>query len=593
MDKVKWLDWSPEIFLKAERENKLILLDITAAWCHWCHVMEEESYSNPEIVHIIHKSYLPVRVRYDERPDINDRYNQGGWPSTVILSSDGFIVHGTTYLPPSALEELLSQARSWYDENRTRVSDAAKAMAAEITRPVPPATVAPEPDAVKDLSAQMMEDILKNADRVNGGFGSEAKFPQAAAISLVLAQFYRARDPELLEFAETTLRNMKEGLLDKEAGGMFRYSISPEWDAPQYEKNLSVNAECLQNYLDACRMTDKKEYAEAAQNIIRYVCRTLADPEGGFYGSQDADIFDEDSVKVVMEGEAYYKLPLAERRKCGEPTIDKTLYVNWNALTISALLDAYHVVGNADYRNVALKSLRRLMKSCVDSQASVCHFLRNGKKGPALLGDAVALARANLDAYETTAEIEYLENGRKLMEAAQERYAAADGGFYDSATEAELPPAVRIRHKPLNDNLLAVEVLARLYNYTTDSTYLLEAVATLLAFEGNVQALLAEGSGYFAAEYVLAAQFVREDSTKVAILGSLDDEHARDLLHKAKRLYRPAKIVQLLDPKRDKALIAAMGYGDEKKLPVVHICTEKGCVAPVTTADKMIQVLSL
>jgi uncharacterized protein YyaL (SSP411 family) len=588
VNKIEWLEWSPEAFEKAKKEDKLVLLDIGAAWCHWCHVMDEECYGNSEIIRVVNESYVPVRVETDKRPDINDRYNQGGWPSTVLLSHDGFVVHGATYLPPPALKELLKQAKDWYDQSKKRISEAAKQMGDEAARK--PSKGAPEPHMLTDLTDEIVEHMMQNADRRHGGFGKGAKFPQAGAVSLALAYFYFKADTQMLEFIEKTLQNMSEGLLDKEEGGIFRYSVSPEWKEPHYEKNLNVNAECVLNYLDAYRVTNKKQYADIAEKIIAYVRNVLADPQGGFYGSQDADIFDEDSLQIIMEGEAYYKLPAKERQKYGAPAIDKTVYVNSSALMISALFEAYHVLENEEYRKASLKSLHRL-NDCVDNVKGACHYLQNGQKGwPGFLIDTVALARANLDAYETLADTDYLENAVRLMEIAGERFAAPDGGFYDAVADEKMPSATRMRHKPFNDNVLAVEVLGRLYNYTTDSAFLMKAASTLAAFEGHVKDMLSKGLGYFAAGYALATKYASDGSTKVTIVGPAGDEQSKRLLHEAKRLYRPAKIVQLIDPEKDKALLESMNF-PALPAPVAHICTADGCTPPVKDVEEMLKVL--
>lgn len=590
MNAVQWLGWSPEAFEQARREDKLILLDIGAVWCHWCHVMDKESYGNPDIIKIISERYVPVRVDCDERPDLNDRFNQGGWPTTVILTSEGFVVHGVTYLPPPALRELLEQASEWYDQNRQRVSDAVQVLAAEASRKPPVAT--PGQRQVRDFTCDIVDNMMKHADHIHGGFESDSKFPQPAAVSLLFAQFFRTAEQGLLEFAEKTLQNMSEGLLDKEEGGLFRYSVTPEWNMPHYEKNLDVNAECLQNYLDAYRLTGKRVYAETAEKIAQYVRTSLSDMQGGFYSSQDSDIYDRNSLEIIMDGETYYALSLSERKNHGAPAIEKTIYVNSNALMISSLLDAYHVLGNEDCHDFALRSLQRLMGNCLDDQLGVCHYLRDGKKaGSGFLGDAVALARANLDAYETMADGKFLNAARRLMDISRKRYAAEDGGFYDSVPEGALPPAIHIRHKPLKDNLLAVEVFGRLYNYTADPAFLELATTTLATFERNVQQLLAEDLGYFAAEHGLVVPYVNDSSTKVAVIGSAEDERSLKLIHEAKRLYHPTKNVQLLDPAVDMHLIKAMNYPLDKELPVVHICTEKGCAPPLREVDEMYKVL--
>ncbi len=590
MEKIKWLEWSPEAFERARKEDKLILLDIGAVWCHWCHVMDEESYSNPDIIRHVNEHYVPIRVDNDQRPDVNDRYNQGGWPTTVILTSEGFVVHGATYLPPAAVKELLKKAKEWYRDNKNRLADAAGQMAREMAKEsVRPAL---EPRRFRDFTEAIIEDIKKNADPIHGGFGTAAKFPHAGAMSLALGHYFTTGDAALLEFAERTLHNMSEGILDSEAGGLYRYSVTREWNVPHYEKNLNVNTECLMNYLDAYRLTGKEEYADTAKKIIGYLRGTLSDEEqGGFYGSQDADIFDEEKMKIVMDGEEYYKLPLYERSKHGIPFIDRTIYTNWNALAVSSFLTAYHVLGIDDCRDFALKTLNFLMQHCLDAKVGAFHYFRNGMAGgPGMFGDAVALARANLDAYETTGEFNYLVDAESLIKIIVERLAAPDGGFYDSVADESMPPATRMRHKPMNENALAAEVLARLHNYTQHPEYLDKARTTLATFEQNVEALLTRDVGYFASDLAIAAYYADSTLTKVVVVGPRDDLHSLELIREAKRDYRPAKIVQLLDTVRDKALIERMNYRSAS-YPLAYVCTAKGCAAPVGDAKGLRETL--
>ncbi|MBI5118962.1 thioredoxin domain-containing protein [Candidatus Poribacteria bacterium] len=590
MEEIKWLEWAPEAFERARKEDKLILLDIGAVWCHWCHVMDEESYANPDIVRFVNEHYVPIRVDNDQRPDVNDRYNQGGWPTTVILTSEGFVVHGATYLPPATVKELLKKAMEWYRDNKKRVADAAGEMAREMAREVARPTL--ETGSLKDFSTAIVEDIKKNADPIHGGLGTAAKFPHAGAISLSFARYSLTGDSALLEFAEKTLHNMSEGILDPVEGGLYRYSVAREWNVPHYEKNLNVNAECLQNYLDAYRITGKEEYANTARKIIRYLQETLSDKErGGFYGSQDADIFDEEKMKIEMDGEDYYKLPLEERTKHGVPFIDKTIFTNWNALAVSAFLDAYHVLGLDECRDFALKTLGLLMEHCSDEEVGTYHFLRDGTTdGPGMLGDSVALARANLYAYETAGDAKYLENARRLMDVVVMRLNAPDGGFYDSVMAEKMPPATRIRHKPMTENALAAEVFVRLHSYTMNSEYLDHAMTTLSAFDRNVEALLARDVGYFASDLAVASHYADTTLTKVTVVGRRDDHRSINLVHEAKRIYRPAKTVQLLDTVEDKTLIDEMNF-QVADSPVAYVCADRKCSAPVKTPKKLRETL--
>lgn len=591
MEKIQWMDWSPAAFERAQAEDKLVLLDIGAVWCHWCHVMDQEAYSNADIIKMVNEDFLPIRVDNDERPDVNERYNQGGWPTTVVMTPEGLVVFGATYLPPESMREALDKSGVWYAANRDKVD----AAAAEFRSKMADGVAAPVESAgpIKDFSQAIIEDIRKNADTVHGGFGTGQKFPYPGAISLALGEYYRSADALLIEFVEKTLRKMAKGLIDHEEGGLFRYSVTREWNVPHYEKNLDVNALCLRNYLDAYRVTGKREFAEAAEEIIGYMLNTLSDGEmGGFYGSQDADIFDEESQRILMDGEDYFQLTLARRKEHGVPYIDKTIYTNWNALAVSAFLEAYHALDREDCRDFALKTLRLLMERCRSEEHGTYHLLRNGTTdGVGLLTDGVALARANLDAYETTGEREHLGAAERLMGAIEDRLRAEGGGYYDSLLDENMPPATRVRHRPLQENLWAAEVLARLHAYTMKPEYLGLAKATLAVFEKNVESMLSRGLGYLGAEFAVVTQYVNDLATKIAVVGSRGAPGSLDLLREAKRAYRPAKLVQLLDTAQDMTVISAMNYGVDDA-PTAYVCEQKTCSAPIKEAEKLRELLA-
>ena len=300
---IQWHEWGEEAFAVAQRENKPILLDIGAVWCHWCHVMDRESYDNPEIAEIINQRFIAVKVDRDERPDIDSRYQvavssisgQGGWPLTAFLTPAGKPFYGGTYFPPddhygrpSFKRVLLSIANAYHEKNED-VVEQAKMVEGAISHA--------ESFAGKsaDFSPAVIDAIVKSAmkmfDSQNGGFGSAPKFPHPAALDLLIDQYVRSGDEQIRDVFVSTLEKMAHGgVYDQLAGGFHRYSVDERWIVPHFEKMCYDNSELLKNYVHAYQATGSEFFASVARDIIRWMDEWLSDREhGGFYASQDAD----------------------------------------------------------------------------------------------------------------------------------------------------------------------------------------------------------------------------------------------------------------------------------------------------------------
>src|SRR5947209_1644154 len=431
---IQWHEWGEEAFAAAQRENKPMLLDIGAVWCHWCHVMDRESYDDPAIAEIVNQNFIAMKVDRDERPDIDSRYQaavqavsgQGGWPLTAFLTPGGKPFYGGTYFPPnegygrpSFRRVLLSIANAYKEKNGDVVEQAAM---------VENAIAQSESFAGKSgrISAGIIGAIETSAhrmfDREHGGFGQSPKFPHPTALDLLIERYARASAGSttgnvgtaapggpaeqssaaaspLREVITTTLDHMANGgVYDQLAGGFHRYSVDERWVVPHFEKMSYDNSELLKNYVHACQATGSEFFAEVARDIIRWIDEWLSDRErGGFYASQDADYSMEDdgdyftwtldearAVLTEEEAEAaalrydineigemhhnpaknvlYVRASLDEisarmklsldrvgellesakrkmyaaRLQRPTPFVDKTVYVGWNSLSVSA-----------------------------------------------------------------------------------------------------------------------------------------------------------------------------------------------------------------------------------------------------------------
>jgi uncharacterized protein len=300
---INWQEWGEAAFATARAEGKPILLDVGAVWCHWCHVIDRESYENPELAAIINEHYVPVKVDRDERPDVDSRYQaavsamtgQGGWPLTAFLTPEGKPFFGGTYFPPEdamgrpGFRRILLGVAEAFRSRREEVDKTAKAIEEAVgqAEAFHGARADFDPTAVD----AMLGAIVRMFDLRNGGFGQSPKFPHAAAIDLLLERHQSTKEPALLTVVEKTLEKMAQGgVYDQLAGGFHRYSVDERWLVPHFEKMSYDNSELLKNYLHGYQVTDRALFRETAEGIITWTNEVLSDQKnGGFFGSQDAD----------------------------------------------------------------------------------------------------------------------------------------------------------------------------------------------------------------------------------------------------------------------------------------------------------------
>ncbi len=450
--KINWLEWSLGVFEKAKKEKKPIILDIYGVWCHWCHRMDEDTYSDPEVISIINERFVPVHVDTDKRPDINERYNQGGWPSTVILDDEGRIITGGTYLPPTQMKALLTQISEAYLRGKIK---AGLEPFAQLEKP-----------AEMDISKAIIQDIIdilkSRFDFEYGGFG-EPKFPTPDALNLLIQNYKITKDENLWNMAKIMLDGMADGLQDKFEGGFFRYSVTRDWKQPHYEKMLEVNAGLLENYIDAYQISSDQKYEKVAEGIIGFLNSVLSNQErGGFYGSQDAD------------GEtAYYGKSLKERQGLPQPFIDKTIYTDLNCQAISAYFKAATVLKESQLKEFGLKTLDWIIKTLMLNNQLYHYWNYKDEKIylPGLLDDQVFVIRAMIDAFGATQNKKYLEKAVLLADFCLKELQDKEGGFFDKLSGREDIGMLKVRTKPFISNSIAADSFIVLSELTGKESY--------------------------------------------------------------------------------------------------------------------------
>jgi uncharacterized protein YyaL (SSP411 family) len=554
---IKWSDWSQEAFERAKKENKPVLLDISAVWCHWCHRLDHDTYSVSDIAEYIMANFIPIRIDTDKRPDINRRYNMGGWPTTAFLTPDGRVIGGGTYIPPEQMRQVLRDVRTFFEKPQV-------ANQSEFAMPEP------ESIPIGELSNSIVDEILgevaNNFDPVYGGFGSQPKFPNTEAHELALTKYHYSRNREFLKLVTLTLQNVgRSGTYDREAGGFFRYSTLRDWSVPHFEKMSEDNAKWLQLYLHASQITGEKFYADIARGTIDYVNEWLSDRKSGcFYGSQDAD-------------EEYYNLTKTERTTAKAPFVDKNIYTNWNAMMTSSYLEASFILNDTVTEEFALKSLERLMELNYKPSEGMYHYHDGHPQLQNQLADQIQTARSLTHAYESTGDSEYLKLAEELMQTAVRKlYDSEHGGFFDTVVDSNAPGFLSKPAKPLEENSTAARVLTKLYHLTGKENYRNLAQATLKRFV-NIYPQF----GFMAADYAIAVDCLLNEPTTVRIIGSIEKPQTKGLLAETHRSYEPRKVVQVLDPRKDLEKILALGFTITEQ-PTAYICLGRTCTAPIS-----------
>ncbi len=462
-DRIHWHHWGQAAFQEAIQHDKPIFLLITSSWCHWCHLLDETTLSEGTIITILNRDYIPIRVDSDLRPDVNQRYNQNGWPSVVLLSTEGEILWGGVYVPPKQMLYYLGHIRRYYSEHRQEIAEQVRELqdrrfTQKLTQALPRTglrtLLQEERAALVDLPMQAGAVLQDLFDDDYGGFTihPHLKFPHADALEL-LVFLARQGHPEMLEMVIYSLEQMVEGgLWDKEEGGFFRYSATNDWSMPHTEKMLDENAALLRLVLLTAEVSQSQRWYDLTRQLVFYINTYLWQPgEGVFSGSQSAD-------------EEYYEPGYYSRASRQSPSTDKTVYTAWNARMISAYLLGARILRQPALETMALRALDWLCQHMVYHDGSMYHYSLNGQNGlSGQLTDQVWMARALLDAYELREQRRYLDTAIALMHSVcQELLDEPTGLFYDYPENLQTEGRLAVREQPLVENALAAECLLRM-----------------------------------------------------------------------------------------------------------------------------------
>ena len=498
---VDWYPWGEEAIQKAKKDDKPILVSIGYSACHWCHVMEKESFENEETAKLMNEYFINIKIDREERPDLDHIYmdavqaiaGNGGWPLNVFLTPDCKPFYGGTYFPPvnafnrPSWKEVLTGIHKIFTEKRGQV----EAQAEEITLHIGQTNVKAQTKSIlieegKELFTWseadiIFDNIIKQADKHWGGFGSAPKFPQTFTIKYLLRYYHYTKNEDALKQACLSLDKMiYGGIYDHVGGGFARYSTDAEWLAPHFEKMLYDNALIISALCDAYQITGNKLYKQTIEHTIDFIKRELMNDEGGFFSALDADsegvegkyyVWSFDEISEILGEKAdlfceFYNVSpqgnwedrnilrvlvpvnefartknievvrlesvlkdclsklLQHRNKRIRPQTDDKILLGWNALMNIALCKASATFGNASYRQIAVSNFNFLWeKFVISGSASLYHTFKNGiAKYPAFLDDYAYLVKACIHLQEVTSEQNYFQHALTLTKTVIENF---------------------------------------------------------------------------------------------------------------------------------------------------------------------------
>jgi uncharacterized protein len=566
---IGWRPWGEKAFQEAQVADKPVLLAISAVWCHWCHVMDETSYSDPEVIRLINERYVPIRVDNDERPDVNRRYNMGGWPTTAFLTPDGEIVHGGTYVPPEAMRSNLAQVAELWSAQRSELAR----RVAELREKEKEARAPKSGDLSFQIVDQVGSLVRGQYDPQFGGFGREPKFPQPKLLRFLLDEYRRFEYPEIPTMLHRTLGLMAgSGMYDHIEGGFFRYATTRGWEMPHYEKMLEDNSDLLALYSEMHRSFPTGGYDRVVRDVIRWMDTVLWQPDKKFWaGSQDAD-------------EHYYMLDSKEERAQHDaPFVDRTAYTGWNALAASAYWAAWNATGEDAFEARAHEAMGELARRLWDPEAKTLQHsdASEGPKVVDLLGDVATDLAASLDAYETGRHPGALGGARRMAMTLRDRLQDHEAdGFFDAPERPGEPGRLSRRERPIEENALAAEGLLRLAALTGDDEWRELALRALRSFVGEYRQW-----GQFAASYANAVARALAEPLLVTVVGPAEDLLAAALWRRARATTDPARSLQRLEPDRDGEMLARLGFTADRV--AAYVCIGTVCSAPMADEESL------
>lgn len=646
---VDWYPWGDEAFERARAEDKPVLVSIGYSACHWCHVMEHESFEDEAVASIMNEHFVNIKVDMEERPDVDQIYmnfvqlttGRGGWPMNVFLTPEKRPFFGGTYFPPAprygmpSWTQILTSIAEAFRERRDELELSANEMVGELRR------LSIVETSGGGLSAEVLDSAfasyLRTFDTVNGGFGGAPKFPAAMSLEFLLRYHHRTGDDRALAMVTQTLDKMAcGGIYDQIGGGFHRYAVDAIWLVPHFEKMLYDNAQLARVYLHAFQVTGNGFYKHIAVETLEYIRREMLDTSGGFYSTQDADSEGEEGkffvwsqeeiVKILGKDEAkefcaYYdvtppgnfeghcilnvrnpivtasgtdkfaaarQILFKEREKRITPGRDEKVITAWNGLMLAAFADAAGVLGNDEYLEIA----KRNAEFILNEMQSAGRLRRTWKEGVAKLNgyleDYANVADALIVLYQVSGEANYLTEARRLADLMITEFWDEDlGGFFFTSSDHE---ELIVRNKDFYDNATpsgnSVAGDALLRLAKLSGEDKYERFAiTTLRLAASQIRRHPQGFG----RALSTLEFHLSESREIAVIGDRQSKIARAIFER----YLPETVIAVTNGVDDLNAGLPLLHRREmiEGLTTAYVCRDLVCERPVTSVEDLLATL--
>jgi uncharacterized protein YyaL (SSP411 family) len=645
---VDWYPWSEEALERAVREDLPLLVSIGYSACHWCHVMERESFEDPDTARLMNEGFVSIKVDREERPDLDAIYmdavqtltGQGGWPMTVFCTPTGEPFFAGTYFPPEdrhglpGFRKLLTAITDAWRSRRDTLAGQGRKVALALER-VSRLAASPEP-LTEEILSSALQTFARSYDREQGGFGAAPKFPQPMNLEFLLRCHVRGL-PDALEMVTGTLRHMAlGGLYDQIGGGFHRYSTDGRWLVPHFEKMLYDNAQLARLYIRAWQVSGDELFRRVGVETLDYMLSEMRHPDGGFYSAQDADsegvegrffvwryeelagLAGEDVAgyygatqagnwegvnvlwvpdpgsPVAAEAAALRGRLLKARAARIRPATDDKVLVAWNGLAIAALAEAGRVLSEPRYTEAAVEAAGFVLTRMRKPGGRLLRSWREGRtSGPAYQDDYALMAGGCLALFEATFDTHWILEAKGLAgDMIRLFHDGERGGFFQSGSDAE---ELVVRGKELYDNAVpsgnsaAADVLQRLGLLTGDAELERIAVSCLrLVRDLMVNAPSGFGLALSGLDLYLAS------AKEVAIVGDPEDERTQELVAEYWRRYLPNAVLAVGGAGDEGAAEAVPLLAGRTQLdgrPAAYVCERFSCLRPVSNPAELAALL--